>query len=101
MTSEAVTEYLIAFRSRHSASTYNGHVCVLREIFRVLAKKAGVVADPWEGVTLRTDDSISRRELALDGLHCVVCHNLGQARRMLESGESFAVICVIAQGTEA
>ena len=38
---------------------------------------------------------------ALDGLHCVVCHNLGQARRMLESGESFAVICVIAQGTEA
>ena len=66
VTSEAVTEYLIAFRSRHSASTYNGHVCVLREIFRVLAKKAGVVADPWEGVTLRTDDSISRRELALD-----------------------------------
>lgn len=66
VTPEAVAEYLTTFRSRHSASTYNGHVCILREIFRVLAAKAGIADDPWEGVALRTDDSISRRELTLD-----------------------------------
>ena len=68
VTSTAVAEYLAEFRCHHSASTYNGHVCALREIFRVLAKKAGVVSDPWEDVYLRADDSISRRELTMDEL---------------------------------
>ena len=66
VTSEAVAEYLMVFRSRHSASTYNGHVCVLREIYRILAGRAGATEDPWEGVMLRADDSMSRRELSLD-----------------------------------
>lgn len=66
VTESSVAEYLAEFRCRHSASTYNGHVCVLREIFRVLAEKAGVVRDPWAGVRLRADDSMSRRELSLD-----------------------------------
>ena len=66
VTETAVAEYLAEFRCRHSASTYNGHVCVLREIFRVLADKAGIAHDPWAGVCLRADDSISRRELSLD-----------------------------------
>ncbi len=66
VTETAVAEYLAEFRCHHSASTYNGHVCVLREIFRVLADKAGIVHDPWAGVCLKVDDSISRRELSLD-----------------------------------
>lgn len=66
VTSEAVAEYLMVYRSRHSASTYNGHVCILREVFRTLASKAGITSDPWEGVALRMDDSISRREFSLD-----------------------------------
>ena len=66
VTETAVAEYLAEFRCHHSASTYNGHVCVLREIFRVLADKAGIVHDPWAGVCLKADDSISRRELSLD-----------------------------------
>lgn len=66
VTETAVAEYLSEFRCRHSASTYNGHVCVLREIFRVLADKAGITHDPWAGVCLRADDSISRRELTID-----------------------------------
>ena len=66
VTETAVTEYLADFRCHHSASTYNGHVCVLREIFRVLADKAGITHDPWAGVCLKADDSISRRELSLD-----------------------------------
>ena len=68
VTPTAVAEYLAEFRCHHSASTYNGHICAVREIFRVLAKKAGIVVDPWEDVYLRADDSISRRELTMDEL---------------------------------
>lgn len=63
---EAVAEYLMQFKCNHSATTYNNHVCVLREVFRTLAEKAGVVNDPWANVCLRADDSVSRRELSLD-----------------------------------
>ena len=66
VTEQAVGEYLSEFRCHHSASTYNNHVCVLREVFRLLADKAGLVDDPFSGVCLRTDDSVSRRELTLD-----------------------------------
>ena len=68
VTEEAVAEYLMQFRCNHSATTYNNHVCILREVFRVLADKAGVTNDPWAGICLRADDSISRRELVVDEL---------------------------------
>ena len=63
---ETVAEYLAELRIDHTASTYNARVCVLREMFRVLADKAGLVVDPWAGVCLRADDSHSRRELSVD-----------------------------------
>ena len=66
VTETAVAEYLAEFRCYHSATTYNNHVCALREVFRTLADKAGVTHDPWAGVCLRADDSVSRRELTLD-----------------------------------
>lgn len=66
VTEEAVGEYLAEFRCHHAATTYNNHVCTLREIFRTLAEKAGVVNDPWANVCLRADDSVSRRELTVD-----------------------------------
>ena len=66
VTEEAVSEYLAQLRCRHSATTYNNHVCTLREVFRLLADKAGVAHDPWASVRLRADDSVSRRELAID-----------------------------------
>ena len=34
VTEAAVVEYLMQFRCRHAATTYNNHVCVLREVFR-------------------------------------------------------------------
>ena len=68
VTEEAVAEYLMHFRCNHAATTYNNHVCILREVFRVLADKAGVTNDPWAGICLRADDSISRRELGVDEL---------------------------------
>lgn len=66
VTSDAIAEYLSQYRCHHSASTYNGHVCILREVFRLLAEKAGLVSNPWAGVCLLADDSLSRRELTLE-----------------------------------
>ena len=68
ITADMVGEYLTCLRADVCASTYNARVCVLREIFRVLAKKAGIESDPWEGVRLRACDSHSRRELTMDEL---------------------------------
>ena len=68
VTHDMITEYLALLRSDLCGSTYNGRVCVLREIFHILASKAGLEDDPWEGVRLRPDDSHSRRELTMDEL---------------------------------
>ena len=68
LSAEAVAEYLRVFRIGHTASTYNNHVCVLREICRVVADKAGVVEDPWTGVRLLPDDSHTRREFTVNEL---------------------------------
>ena len=68
VTADMIAEYLVCLRTDVCASTYNGRVCVLREIFRVLSAKAGLEDDPWEGVRLRPDDSHSRRELTMEEL---------------------------------
>ena len=68
VTREAIAEYLACVRVDVCASTYNGRICVLREIFHVLADKAGLVDDPWDGVRLHADDCHSRRELTIDEL---------------------------------
>ena len=68
VTPDAVAEYLACLRADLCASTYNNRVCILREIFRLLADKAGLEEDPWEGVKLRPEDSHSRRELSMDEL---------------------------------
>ena len=68
ITSDMIAGYLACVRAEVCASTYNTRVCVLREIFHVLAAKAGLEYDPWEGVRLRPDDSHSRRELTMDEL---------------------------------
>ncbi len=59
---EMVAEYLRVIRSGISACTYNNRICVLREIYRVLAEEAGIKDDPWKGVKLLDDDSHARRE---------------------------------------
>ena len=68
VTHEMISEYLALLRADICGSTYNARVCVLREIFHVLARKAGLEEDPWEGVRLRPDDCHSRRELTMDEL---------------------------------
>ena len=68
VTSDMIAEYLACLRVSLCASTYNNRVCVLREMFHVLASKAGIEDDPWQGVRLRPDDSHSRRELTMNEL---------------------------------
>ncbi len=68
VTADMIAEYLACLRADLCGTTYNNRVCVLREIFRTLAAKAGLADDPWEGVRLRPDDSHSRRELTVDEL---------------------------------
>ena len=80
VTSDMVAEYLVCLRADLCATTYNNRVCILREIFRVLAQKARLEEDPWEGVRLRPDDSHSRRELTMDEL-----------RRLLEAAKKCEV----------
>ena len=80
VTSDMVAEYLVCLRADLCATTYNNRVCILREIFRVLAQKARLEEDPWEGVRLRPDDSHSRRELTMDEL-----------RRLLEAAKKVKV----------
>ena len=65
ITHEMIGEYLALLRADLCASTYNNRVCILREIFRTLATKAGLEYDPWDGVRLRPDDNHSRRELTM------------------------------------
>ena len=64
ITSDMIAEYLACLRVDLCASSYNGRVCILREIFYTLAEKADLQDDPWFGVRLRPDDSHSRRELS-------------------------------------
>ena len=92
LSSDVVAEYLRAIRSWHTASTYNNHVCVLREICRVVADKAGVYDDPWAGVRLLADDSHSRREFTKDELKRI----LAAAER---AGECWYLLFIIGMYT--
>ena len=89
ITDEIVGEYLTELKFDHCASTYNGRVCILREVFRTLADKAGVLEDPWEGVVLLSDDSHPRRELGVDEL-----------KRLLAAAEQYGVESLTTKNTK-
>ena len=89
VTSDMIAEYLACLRVDVCASTYNGRVCVLREIFRTLATKAGLEEDPWDGVRLRPDDSHSRRELTMTELKRLLeaaCKHGGEWHKLILIG---------------
>lgn len=86
ITAEMVAEYLACLRADLCASTYNNRVCVLREIFHVLASQAGLEDDPWAGIRLRPDDSHSRRELTMDELKRLLAAATGEWHTLLLIG---------------
>ncbi len=72
LSEEAVQEYLRVFRIGHCASTYNNHVCVLREICHCVADRAGVERDPWAHVRLLADGGHVRRAFTAAELRRIV-----------------------------
>lgn len=64
--------YLNLLRDGHSALTYNGRLCVLREIHRVVMEEARAKTNPWDGFKTRPDDSHTRRELTIEELSRVI-----------------------------
>ena len=68
VTREHTETYLNIIRPDCSSTTYNNRLCVLREMYRVLMKKAMAEENPWEGYRLRPDDSHTRRELTVEEL---------------------------------
>ena len=64
--------YLNLLRNGHSALTYNGRLCVLREIHRVVMEEARAKTNPWDGFKTRPDDSHTRRELTIEELSRVI-----------------------------
>ena len=83
---DMITEYLALLRTEVCGTTYNGRVCILREIFRTLADKAGLEDDPWAGVRLRPDDSHSRRELTNDEIKRLLDAAQGEWRTLFLIG---------------
>lgn len=61
-------QYLNYLRRDHSSTTYNNRLCILREVFRTVEKKACLTGNPWDGFPLRPDDSHTRRELTIEEL---------------------------------
>lgn len=84
LTPIAVAEYLNIIRATLCAGTYNNRLCVLREICRVVAGDS-FAADPWTGVRLLADDSLSRRELSLDEIRRLLA--AAAQERALAEGE--------------
>lgn len=44
VTPDMIAEYLACIRSDVCASTYNGRICVLREIFRLFAYRFSIIS---------------------------------------------------------
>lgn len=72
VTRDQVEEYLNYLRGELSSATYNNRLCILREVFRVLQKKARCQENPFEGFQLRADDSHSRREFTIEELARII-----------------------------
>lgn len=72
VTHEIVETYLRHFKEGHAATTWNNHLCILREIYRILAKPAKAKQNPFSEIPLLPDDSHSRREMTLNELEKIL-----------------------------
>ena len=64
VTPEIVEAYLLYLKKCVSPTTWNGRLCYLREIYRVIMEKAKAKVNPFNGIPLLPNDCHSRRELA-------------------------------------
>lgn len=64
VTPEIAEAYLLYLKRCVSSSTWNGRLCYLREIYRVVMDKAKAKSNPFDGIPLLPNDCHSRRELS-------------------------------------
>ena len=69
-----------------SGATVNKHIALLRLVFRVLKKQAGLVIDPWEGLRPAKHRPNGRRELTTVELRRVCENATGEMRLLLALG---------------
>ncbi len=69
-----------------TANTYNKHIWLCGLVFRILADKARIQANPFEGITRKRQPPQSRRELSLDELRNVCQQAEGELRLLLALG---------------
>ena len=69
-----------------SGATVNKHIGLLRLVFRVLRKPAGLLANPWEGMRPAKHRAAGRRELSTVELRRVCESATGELRLLLALG---------------
>jgi integrase len=69
-----------------STNTFNKHVILLVLVFRVLAKRAGMLSSPWTDIARKTENKISRRELTVEELNTVCNQATGEMQTLLLLG---------------
>lgn len=73
-------------RAGLSGATVNKHIGLLRLVFRVLKKQAGLTVDPWEGMRPAKHKAKGRRELTTTELRRVCETAAGETRLLLALG---------------
>jgi integrase len=73
---------------KHSftTNTYNKHIRTLELVFRVLAEPAGISHNPWAGISRKTENKVSRRELTVEELNTICNKATGELQALLVLG---------------
>lgn len=73
---------------KHSftTNTYNKHIRILELVFRVLAEPAGILHNPWAGISRKTENKASRRELTVEELNTICNKATGELQALLVLG---------------
>ena len=80
-------EYMTEFgRGKITANTYNKRIGFFKLFFRVLAKPARIVGNPFSEITRRRMQQKSRRELSLSELRAVLLTSSGEMQRLFWIG---------------
>jgi integrase len=86
VTPEIAAAYAVDLAGSCSSSTFNKHVALLTLVFRVLAKPAMMVANPFAEVRRKRAVQHGRRELTIEELRRVCTEATGELRTLLALG---------------
>ena len=80
-------EHMSAMRNnKWSANTYNKHLAFLKLIFKLLAKPARIVSNPFDDLAPKKIATHSRRDLTIEELHRVITTATGEMQMLFKVG---------------